>query len=279
VRSMPKTFCCGLSILVALGALTTGAVEIDAARLFGDLDADANGRLTSGELGDEHRLLFKRLLRTGDEDGDGRLSAAEFAAALVPVRADKSLVEKTGSRVPGADALTVLLAMMDANGDRQLEANEIPERCRRLFQQMLRPADGNKDGSLSPRELAQAAPRLGVMAQVASVRMGLDVPAELAKLPAEQVAATDQMDAYRRPGQKPADPTAVRRLMRQLLARFDRDDDRQLSRAEAPPRLAENFDRADADANGLLDRAELSRVALAMARAKKPPRTKPGGDR
>jgi Ca2+-binding EF-hand superfamily protein len=54
--------------------------------------------------------------------------------------------------------------------------------------------------------------------------------------------------------------------MRQLLRRFDRDGDGQLSVREAPRRIAEAFDRVDADANGQLDRTELTRVAETMAR-------------
>ena len=167
--------------------------------------------------------------------------------------------------------------------------------------------------------------------------MGLDVPAELAKIPAEQSMAMDQMDAYARPVEMMADPAqaeqmfkrldangdkqlvaeeapgpfadrfaemvergdtdgdkqlsrkeflamsrrlaefesarpdpqAVRQAYRQLLKRFDGDGDGQLSVREAPPRIAENFDRADADANGKLDEAELKRVAETMARMQK----------
>ena len=102
-------------LAAALHPPIAAAAEIDADRLFGDLDANDDGQVTAGEVGDEQRLLFKRLARTGDADGDGKLSAEEFAAALQPVRAEKSLVEKQGSRLPGADALTVLMAKMDVN--------------------------------------------------------------------------------------------------------------------------------------------------------------------
>jgi hypothetical protein len=172
------------------------------------------------------------------------------------------------------------------------------------------------------------------MAQVAARRMGIDIQAEMEKLPAERLMEMDRMDVYARPGQMMADPAqavelferldanddmrlvaeeapgpfadrfddmlergdrdgdralsknefmemsrrlaafesarvdpaAVRRTRRQLLARFDRDDDGRLSIREVPPRLAENFDRADADANGSLDGAELTKVAETMSR-------------
>jgi Ca2+-binding EF-hand superfamily protein len=328
-----------LFVVVLAAALQTAAAaaEIDADRLFGDLDANDDGQVTAGEVGEEQRLLFKRLARTGDADGDGKLSAEEFAAALQPVRAEKSLVEKQGSRLPGADALTVLMAKMDANADRRIDADEVPEAYARAFEQFLRPGDGDKDGNLDAREIGKSAPRLSIIAQLAARRMGLDVPAELAKIPAEQTMAMDQMDAYARPVEMMADPAqaeqmfkrldangdkqlvaeeapgpfadrfaemvergdadgdkqlsrkeflamsrrlaefesarpdpqAVRQAYRQLLKRFDGDGDGQLSVREAPPRIAENFDRADADANGKLDEAELKRVAETMARMQK----------
>jgi hypothetical protein len=62
------------------------------------------------------------------------------------------------------------------------------------------------------------------------------------------------------------DPAAVRRTRRQLLARFDRDDDGRLSVREVPRRLAQKLDRADADADGSLDETELTKVAETMSR-------------
>jgi Ca2+-binding EF-hand superfamily protein len=307
--------------------------EADAQRLFGDLDANHDGKLAADEVNSDQRLLVKRLVRTGDDDGDGRLTAAEFAAALEPKRADKNLVEKVGSHVPGADALVVFLAKMDANHDHQLESKEIPSDYKPLFEQMLR-ADGNDDGKLDQRELAQGAPRLGVLAQVAATRRGMDIEAELKKLPSEDRASLDRMDAYGRPGEMMADPKraeemfkrldangdqqltmeeapsifgdrfaemfqrgdangdkklskkeflvlsqraaqfqaakvepeTVRRLKKQLLNRFDRDGDGKLTAREAPPRLAQNFDRADLDSNGYLDDSELTQAAEVMAR-------------
>jgi Ca2+-binding EF-hand superfamily protein len=222
---------------------------------------------------------------------------------------------------------------MDTNHDRQLDAKEIPSDYKPMFDQMLR-VDGNKDGKLDQRELAQGGPRLGILAQLAATRRGLDVEAELKKLPAEDRASVDRMDAYGRPGEMMADPKqaeqlfkrldangdkqltmeeappmfgdrfaemlqrgdtngdnklskkeflelsrraakfqsakaepeAVRRMKRALLSRFDRDGDGKLTVREAPPRLAQNFDRADLDSNGYLDDSELTQAAEVMAR-------------
>ena len=131
-----------LFFLLAAAPTAITADEPDSGTLFAKLDHDADGLLTPAEVSDEHRLLFKRLLRTGDEDRDGQLSADEFAMAIQPVRAEKESVEKQGSRLPGADALLVVLAKMDANGDQQLDAEEIPADFRAAFDRMTAAADG-----------------------------------------------------------------------------------------------------------------------------------------
>src|SRR5215207_9543652 len=66
-------------ILVGLIALTfpcqSRAMQPDGPRLFTDLDANSDGVLAASEVGSEHRVVFKRLLRTGDANQDGQLTA------------------------------------------------------------------------------------------------------------------------------------------------------------------------------------------------------------
>ena len=245
--------------ILAMGipSTVTAAAETNAVGLFAKLDADSDGKLAAGEIGDEHRLLYKRLVRTGDENGDGELSAEEFAAALLPVRAEKPTVEKQGSRLPGADALLVILAKMDVNEDQQLDADEIPADYRRAFEQMLTAGDGDKDGRLDRREIAQGSPRLTAVASVAARRMGLDVSAEMSELPEETMSSMEQMDAYPKPGE-----LAVARLLKQ----FDRNEDGAISLREAPALLKRQFDRFDMDGDQQLQDKELAKVGDRMAR-------------
>lgn len=245
-----------LTVLAVGIPCATRAAE-PAAGLFAKLDANSDGQLAADEVGDNHLLLFKRLLRTGDEDGDGQLTAEEFTLAIQPVRAEKPTVEKQGSRLPGADALVVILAKMDANADQQLDAHEIPADFRRAFEQMLTAADGDKNGRLDRREIAQGSPRLTAVANIAARRMGLDVSAEMSELPEETMSSMEAMDAYPKPGE-----LAVARLLKQS----DRNEDGAISLREAPPLLKRQFDRFDADGDQQLRDKELAKVGERMAR-------------
>ena len=256
-RILVQTSMAFTALAMGLPSATTTAAEPDAAGLFAKLDADSDGKLAAEEVGNEHRLLFKRLVRTGDENGDGLLWAEEFAAALLPVRAEKQTVEKQGSRLPGADALLVVLTKMDANEDQQLDADEIPADYRRAFEQMLIVADGDKNGRLDRREIAQGSPRLTAVANQAARRMGLDVSAEMSELPEEQMTSMEQMDAYPKPGE-----LAVARLLKQ----FDRNEDGAISLREAPPLLKRQFERFDTDGDQQLRDKELAKFGERMAR-------------
>ncbi|MBL9165184.1 MAG: hypothetical protein JNL18_20830 [Planctomycetaceae bacterium] len=251
-------------LLTALAAgmpCTALAAEPEAGGLFAKLDVNSDGRLAAEEVGNEQRLLFRRLIRTGDSDGDGELSASEFAAALLPVRAEKATVEKQGSRLPGADALVVLLVRMDANGDQQLDAEEIPADYQRAFQQMLTAADDDKNGRLDRREIAGGSPKLTAVANLAARRMGLDVAAEMSEIPEASMAPMEQMDAYPQPGEMLADPKQAEKL----FTRLDANGDQQIVAKEVEGPFAELIDQMIRRGDGNDDQRLNKREFLEMA--------------
>lgn len=253
------------SALLCLTATGAAASEIDSAGLFAQLDANADGRLTRQEAGDEHRFLFRRLVRTGDENRDGVLSADEFATALIPVRAEKAGAEKPESRIPGADALVVMLARMDVDGDLQLDRAEIPREYLPLYERMAARGDDDNNGRLDARELARGGPRLGIIAQLEATRMGIDVEAALKNLPEQRRTAVEGMDAYPRVDVMMADPAQAG----QLFNRLDANDDKQLTADEAPGPLAERFaamlTRGDRDGDEQLNKREFLDLARRFA--------------
>ena len=263
--SLAAALACSFSLIVG----TASAVGIDSDRLFEQLDVDQDGLLDISEIPDQHRLLFERLVRKGDADGDGRLSATEFAGGLQPQRPEKQAVRKQGSRIPGAEALVVILSKIDANGDGVVELEEAPARFRLVTRQLLQRADGDKDGRLDRRELGRSGPRIGILAQQAAERMDLDVEAELAQLPREVRAQLEQLNANGNPGDAISDPEQAARI----FERLDANSDGQIEMSELPEQLAERFAQrarnADRDGDGKVSRAEFMRLSKMMAAREK----------
>ena len=127
---------------------------------------------------------------------------------------------------------------MDFDNDQRLMADEIPPRFQTVFERMLRVADGNKDGVINNRELAQDAPRLSGIALAASMRMQIDVPGEMAKLPPERRRALEA-DPIQKLGELAGDPARAG----ELFERLDANGDGALEAAEFQGPGAERFQR------------------------------------
>lgn len=232
--------------------------------LFARLDQNQDGQLAADEIEPARQRLFDRLLRTGDENADGKLSADEFRTGLQPTAAEKPIVEKQGSEMPGANALLLILAKMDTNADGQLNAEEVPSQFREFFDRIEDRLGGEKDGLLTRREINQAAPRLSQFAVRMTERMKLDVDLELALLSEKQWQAAQNMTGSRKQGEMLADPNRARQFFKQL----DANGDGQLTLAEVPDAVADRFemllDRADRNDDDQISEKELMTVSRLM---------------
>jgi Ca2+-binding EF-hand superfamily protein len=254
-------------IAAALLAGPAQAVETtDLSKLFERLDQNHDGQLEVAEVPPDEGRMLLRLIRVGDSDKNGRLSEAEFRQGVGAPAAEKPLVEKQPSSVPGGNELLLVLGLMNTNGDRRIDRGEAPESLRGFFDQAERAAGGDPDGVLEQRELVESGPRLARQAlRLVEVR-GWDVEAELALLPEPQWRYVQSLSGSReRPsGSAPTVDAAM------LISRLDADGDGMLSRGELPRRQRQRFARLDSNGDGRLDRDEMSAVEELLRRNRRP---------
>ena len=193
--SIPK--CLFASLLVLLYLASSARAESDESSLFARLDSDGDGQLTESEISDEHAVLFRRLVRTSDSNADGQLSSAEFHRSITPKTPEKQFTKKSGSELPGSDALLLLLAWMDTNSDETIEADEVPADLRSVFNQIVQQLKLKDSSKIRIRDLQQQAPRLTQMALRYADRNKLDVELELALLSNKQYVLVEQLRARR----------------------------------------------------------------------------------
>lgn len=140
-----------MKISNALAALMAGLVltgtaaaqsEEKAKDLFKTLDANNDGKLTAGEVSEDQKRFFDRLLRVGDSDENGELTRAEFEKATsrnteaAPSPSDRRPESGQPGRRPGQPGSDrtrnpeEMFKRLDRNKDGKLTLDEVPEAFR-----------------------------------------------------------------------------------------------------------------------------------------------------
>ncbi|MDB5346572.1 MAG: putative signal transduction protein with EFhand domain [Schlesneria sp.] len=276
------------SVMTALGQ------DADAGSLFKRLDKNRDGQVASDEVPEEQQRLFQRLVRLGDKNGDGKLTAEEFEMASQPEESPNVPLNQDGDR--RADGRQ-RFEMLDRNKDGKVTLDEVPEPLRdrlkpifdRSGKQELsvedfgrfggdgRPSpaeffkrfDANADGKVSKEELpAEARERLAPLFE----RLGKDE----VTLEQFQQFSERTRDAMGRPGM--GNPE-------EMFGRLDANRDGKLTVEEAPerarPMVEAALRRAGKEVSGSLTKAEFVKNVPQGRDGARPPagERRPEGDR
>lgn len=155
----------GFAIAAACGTVfiavtTLSAFGQEPAELFDKLDANKDGVITSDEVPDDKQATFERLVRSGDANGDKKLTKDELVAGLKklqPAADAPAATERPGGRPgaagPGGAGVKEIFSRMDRDGNGKLEKDEIPERMK----ENLARIDANGDGVVELAEFEKVA--------------------------------------------------------------------------------------------------------------------------
>jgi hypothetical protein len=136
---------CSVVFLFAAGRLPAQ----DEGDLFGRLDGNKDGVVTSDEVPQGQQALFERLLRNADRDGDKKLTKDEFQAGLRsgdeprrPLESGQPSRGGPGNAPNGAEVFAALFDRTDSNSDGKLTKEEIPE-DRQVMRNVLERSGGD----------------------------------------------------------------------------------------------------------------------------------------
>jgi Ca2+-binding EF-hand superfamily protein len=189
---------------------------------------------------------------------------------------------RASAQAPGN--LREVFEALDANGDGQIEREEVPDDGRKAFDRLLKQGDANRDGKLAAEELRDLSEEVRAALGDEAVGAG-EVRQRLLKMdrdgdgkvqksefdgPAEAFRRLDRDDdgaITPKDFQRPAQPAA--NALPPAMRRLDRNGDGKIERKEFPGRPA-MFSKLDRNNDGVLSAAELRNARDGIEKAKKP---------
>jgi len=263
------------AIAVVLGAAAFGSADDttpDKGKLFGKLDKNGDGTLTSDEIDEKSKKHFDRLIRIGDANGDGQLTQKEFTRAQNKKNPKVEAQGRDGRGPKGGKRFDPKkrFEMLDRNGDGKLTKDELDERPER-FVKALFGGEGDEQESLSKDEFVE---RLGKLRErFAGRKKGRQADGRPGAQGRRGKPGGGPGDAgdRRRPGGRPDFGEGGPRHVPVIFRVLDANDDGKISKQELA-KAADKFDKLDENDDGSLDPRELLGPPPHGRRGEGPPR-------
>jgi Ca2+-binding EF-hand superfamily protein len=135
--------------------------------IFKLVDENNDGQVSQKEAVDAGNVAIGGLFFRADANGDGVVTQEEAKAARDTFLAQKPMIRFLIGRIesskPAGNAnagtpnpAAVFMGLVDANGDKQLQATEVRQAIQSTVQGLFAAADTNRDGQMSPTEVNAA---------------------------------------------------------------------------------------------------------------------------